>query len=156
MCNRLPLIGVIGAGECSDEVKNNAYLVGKTIAENGGIMVCGGLGGVMEAAAKGAKENSGITIGILPSVEKSNANKFIDIVIPTGMGKARNIIIVNMADALVALPGKYGTLTEIAFALHMNKPIISVSSWSFDEQIIQNQNPVEAVHMVMKLIGAVS
>lgn len=155
MSNRLPLIGVIGGGECSDEIKNDAYLVGKTIAENGGIVVCGGLSGVMEAVAKGAKENSGITIGILPSEKKSEANEFIDIIIPTGMGKARNVILVNTADALVALPGKYGTLTEIAFALHMNKPIISVSSFSFDDQIIQNQNPVEAVHAIMKLIGVV-
>jgi len=103
---RKPIIGIIGAGECSKEQQEMAYEAGKRIAEKGGIVVCGGLGGIMEGAARGARAAGGMTLGIIPSSQKDDANEYIDIVIPTGLGEARNLLVVRTADALIAFPGK--------------------------------------------------
>jgi len=148
---RKPVIAVIGAGECSKKLKDMAADVGRYIAENGGVLVCGGLGGTMEGAARGAKEAGGTTIGIIPTDNKSDANEFIDYVIATGIGHARNILVVNSADAIVALPGKYGTLSEMAFALNSGKPIVSVSAWKLGDEIRQVEDPIEAAKIALEM-----
>ncbi len=148
---RKPVIAVIGAGKCSKKLRDMAFEVGKYVAEEGGIIVCGGLGGIMEGAARGAREAGGITIGILPTDQKEDANEFIDFVIPTGFGEARNIMVVRAADAVVAFPGKFGTLTEMAFALHAKKPVVSVKAWRLSDEIHQVESPLEAAELAMKL-----
>ena len=129
------IIGVIGAGKCSRKLEEQAYDVGAAIASHNAILVCGGRGGVMEAAARGAKDNAGVTIGILPGNTKEQANPNIDIIIPTGIGEARNVVVVNTADALIAMHGRYGTITEIAFALKSGKPVISPFVWTIFPEI---------------------
>jgi uncharacterized protein (TIGR00725 family) len=121
---RKPIIGVIGAGDALQEQCDLAYEIGKLIALRGASLVCGGLGGVMEAAGRGASEHNGLVIGILPGNQKSDANPFIDIAIPTGMGNARNLLVVKSSDVIIALPGSYGTLSEIALALNENKTVV--------------------------------
>lgn len=123
-------IAVIGSSEdISEEIFNLAYNTGKLIALSGNMLICGGQGGVMEAAAKGALENDGITVGILPSYDISSANPFIDIRIATGMNHGRNIVVVASADAVIAIGGGPGTLSEIAFATRLQKKIIGLQTW---------------------------
>src|SRR5437867_1865567 len=110
-------IGVMGAGECSPEIFCQAEQVGKLIAQHGAILICGGRGGVMEAAAKGAKATGGVTVGILPESDDSGANPYIDIPIVTGMGNGRNVINILSSQVIIAISGGYGTLSEIALAL---------------------------------------
>lgn len=148
---RTPMIAVIGAGKCSKKLRDMAGVVGKYIAEQGAVLVCGGMGGIMEGAAQGAKEGGGTTIGILPTENRADANPHIDYVIPTGFGEARNIMVVRTADVVVAFPGKYGTLTEMAFALLVEKPVISISAWKLGDEIIQMDDPLEAAKMAVKL-----
>ena len=148
---RKPVIAIIGAGKCSKKLYDMAAEIGRYVAENGGVVLCGGLGGIMDGAARGAKEAGGTTIGIIPSENKADANQFIDYVIPTGFGQARNVLVVRAADAIIALPGKYGTLSEMAFALVSGKPIISVQAWKLGEEIQQVEDPLEAAKIAMEL-----
>ena len=148
---RKPVIAVIGAGKCSKKMKDAAAEVGRYVAEHGGMIVCGGLGGIMEGAARGAREAGGTVIGILPGESAADANEFVDIVIPTGMGEARNILVIRTADVVIAFPGKYGTLTEMAFARLFEKPLISVQAWKLGEEVTQVEDPVEAAKLAMKL-----
>ena len=124
-----PLIGIIGAGTCGPEIHDLAFDVGAQLAQRHYTLICGGRGGVMAAACKGAKQHQGSTIGILPGPDASEANPWVDIVIPTGMGDARNLIIVRSAAALIAVSGEYGTLSEIAFSLKLKKPIVGLRTW---------------------------
>ena len=124
MASRKIIIGIIGGAETSQENYRLAYDVGKYIAGNGAILACGGLSGTMEAASKGAFDNSGCVIGFLPGGEKSEANAYVHIAIPTGLGIARNILVVRASDALIAFPGSYGTLSEIALALNLGKTVV--------------------------------
>jgi len=120
-------IAVIGTdGEIPERVRRIAENVGREIAKSDCILVCGGRGGVMEAACKGAKEAGGLTVGILPALEKSGANKFLDVVMTTSFGYARNALVVSAADAVIAIHGSIGTLSEIALALNYGKPVIAV------------------------------
>ncbi len=121
-------IAVVGGGDCGPEVRAQARHLGRLLAEQGHTVLCGGLGGVMEAVCCGAKEAGGLTVGILPA-EKEDANRCVGIAIATGMGHARNAIVVKSADAVIALPGEHGTLSEIALALKMGKPVVSLGSW---------------------------
>ncbi|MFQ5454563.1 MAG: TIGR00725 family protein [Candidatus Zixiibacteriota bacterium] len=155
MPDRKPIIAVVGAGKCSKKLKDMAAEVGHYVAENGGVIVCGGLGGIMEGAARGAKEAGGITIGILPTTNKEDANEYIDYIIPTGFGEARNIMVVRTADVVIAFPGKYGTLSEMAFTLQAQKPLISVNAWKLGDDITQTNSPVEAAKMALKLAGEI-
>lgn len=123
------IIGVIGGHSCSAKTAKLARELGKEIAKLGAILVCGGLSGVMEAAAQGAKENGGITVGLLPGADKGNANKFIDIPLATGLGYTRNTLVATASDIIIALPGEYGTLSEIGFALNAKKPVVGIGSW---------------------------
>jgi len=149
--SRKTIIAVVGAGKCSKKLRDMAYQVGKYVAEHGGVVVCGGLGGIMEGVAKGVREAGGVTIGILPSENKEDANEYIDYVIPTGFGEARNIMVVRTADAVVAFPGKYGTLSEMAFALNARKPLIAINAWKLGNEIEQIDDPIEAARRAMEL-----
>lgn len=142
-------IGVIGAGDCSDDVCKLAEEVGERIAKAGAVLVCGGLGGVMEAASKGAKKQGGITIGILPGIDKDHANPYIDFPLVTGLGEGRNLLVVRNSDALIAFPGEFGTLSEIAFSLKLGKPMVGLSTWEVSERIIQAKNAQEAVSIAL-------
>ncbi|MCP4685553.1 MAG: TIGR00725 family protein [bacterium] len=148
---RKPIIAIIGASKCSKKLRDMAAVVGKYVAENEGVVVCGGMGGIMEGAARGAKEAGGTTIGILPTADRADANEYIDYAIPTGFGEARNILVVRTADAVLAFPGKFGTLSEMAFALQARKPVISISAWKLGDEIIQMEDPLEAAEKAMAL-----
>jgi uncharacterized protein (TIGR00725 family) len=119
----------MGAGECSAEIFSQAEEVGRMIAQQGAILICGGRGGVMEAAAKGAKAANGVTVGILPESDDSGAN-FIDIPIVTGMGDGRNVINILSSQVIIAISGGYGTLSEIALALKSRTPVVALHSWN--------------------------
>ncbi len=123
------IVGVIGAADASIEQKNDAQEVGKLIAENEWILVNGGLEGVMEASAKGATQAGGEVVGILPTPQTSSANSYVTIPIATNMGHARNIIIAHTAQALIAIGGSEGTLSEIAIARKLGKPVFGINSW---------------------------
>ncbi|MBN1755595.1 TIGR00725 family protein [bacterium] len=144
-----PRIGIIGGSIADENIIKVAEKVGELVARSGGILVCGGLGGVMEAAARGAKRKGGFTIGILPSPNPNDGNFFIDLPIPSGMGEARNTIIVNTADAFIAIDGSYGTLSEIAFALNARKLVVGIDTWQV-EGIVPISKPEEAVEYIFK------
>jgi uncharacterized protein (TIGR00725 family) len=139
-------IAVVGGGVCSPEVGEMAGRLGRLLAEKGHILICGGLGGVMEAVCRGAREAGGVTLGILPG-EKRDANPYVSIAVATGMGHARNVIIIKSSDAVIALPGEHGTLSEIALALKMNRPVISLGSWDIAGTIKAN-DPDEALEIL--------
>jgi uncharacterized protein (TIGR00725 family) len=145
-------ISVIGTGTCTAGTAVLAYEVGKHIAKNNCVLLCGGLGGVMEHAARGAKDNGGHTIGILPGFEISDANPYIDIAIPTGLSHARNILVVRSGMACIAVEGSYGTLSEIAIALKLEKPVIGLNTWDIAPEIIKAKNPEDAVNKAIELI----
>jgi uncharacterized protein (TIGR00725 family) len=148
------MIAVCGAGEGGPELMARAEAVGRAVAEAGAVLVCGGLGGVMSAAAKGAKLAGGRTVGILPGPDRNSANPWIEIAVPTDMGHARNAIIVRAADAVIAVGGEYGTLSEIALALKMGKPVISLGSWQVTRDILPAPDPAAAVKLALKKISA--
>ncbi|MCK5484617.1 MAG: TIGR00725 family protein [Desulfobacterales bacterium] len=142
-------IGVIGAGNCNENVAMIAEEVGREIAKRGAVLICGGLGGVMQAAARGAKQEGGTTIGILPGDNREDANPYIDIVILSAMGHARNAIIAQSCDALIAIDGEYGTLSEIALSLKMGKTVVVLESkWEIDGTMVA-KNAQEAVEMAL-------
>ncbi len=149
MCEKI--IGVIGGHACTKEVDQIAHNLGKNLAKVGYKIVCGGLGGVMKAVCQGAKEEDGVTIGIIPSYNKKDANKYVDIVIPTGLGYARNVLVVQTADIIIALPGEYGTLSEIAYALQFKKSVISLGGWDIPG-VIKVKSVEEAMDKLMSEI----
>ena len=145
------LIGVIGGHSCNKKAAKLATELGREIAKLGAILVCGGLGGIMEAAAKGAKQNGGVTVGILPGEDKRDANKFIDIPIATGLGYTRNTLVTTASDIIIALEGRYGTLSEIGFALNAKKPVIGLGSWKLDG-VIQATSVKKTVEILKEII----
>ena len=151
-------IAIIGSGQCSAPEAELAEAVGRQLARRGATLVCGGLGGVMEAACKGASSEGGVTIGILPGDNYHAANPYVQIPIVTGMGYARNIAVVKSAQAVIAIGGSYGTLSEISHALQSGIPVIGLNTWSLsrngqpDNSIIPAQNPTEAVNKALDLI----
>jgi uncharacterized protein (TIGR00725 family) len=146
-------IGVIGAGTCSSETRALAEAVGRELAKKGAVLLCGGLGGVMEAAACGAKLEGGTTIGILPGTCREDANPWIEISVVSGMGHARNALIAQSSDALIAVSGEYGTLSEIALGLKMGKPVIVLDcKWEI-EGTYRAKSPQEAVELAFELTG---
>jgi len=146
-------IGVIGAGNAKEEITLLAYAVGAEIARAGAVLVCGGLGGVMEAAARGARKAGGHTVGILPGPDRSAANSSIEITIPTDMGHARNAVVVHASDALIAVGGAYGTLSEIALALKMGKIVVGLQSWEIPGILVVQDAP-EALRVVLSQLTA--
>lgn len=144
-------IAVIGGSNPSKQGKRWAFEVGYEIAKRQAILVCGGLGGIMEEACRGAKSAAGITVGILPGNRFKEANPYIDIPIVTGMGYARNVLVVKSSQAVIAIEGSYGTLSEIAYALNFGLPVIGLETWRIQRQdheqppIYYTQNAIEAV-----------
>ena len=147
-----PIIAVIGAGECTERVYQLAETAGKRLAEAGYDIVCGGLGGVMEAVCKGAQNAGAKTIGILPGDDILMANAYVDIPVATGMGIGRNIIIIRTAQAVLAIDGSFGTLSEIAYALQMQKPVIGIDTWEVSDKIIQVANIDQAINELAKQV----
>ena len=126
---REKVVGVIGGHKCTDEVEQLALNLGKKLAKVVNYIVSGGLSGTMSAVCQGFKAGGGTTIGILPTYNKDDANEFVDIALPTGMGLARNVLVVKGADVVIALPGEAGTLSEIAYCLQLGVPVVSLHSW---------------------------
>ncbi len=150
-------ISLIGASKCGKDLYKLAYDVGREIAKRKAILICGGLGGVMDASAKGAKEVGGMTVGILPGDTRIGASKYLNVSLPTGMGEARNVLVIKAADVVIAIGGEYGTLSEIAHALKMNIPVVGLKTWDIgkDEfgvsRIIKVDDPISAVEKAYKL-----
>ena len=138
-------VGVIGAGQCSEKIYELAREVGRGIGRKGWYLLCGGLSGVMEGAARGCSEVGGTTIGLLPGLERTLANPFIKIAIPTGLGEGRNLLIVRASDVLIAVAGGYGTLSEIALSLKTGKRVIGLETWRNIEGIQHVATPEEAI-----------
>ena len=138
-------VGVIGAGQCSEKIYELAREVGRGIGRKGWYLLCGGLSGVMEGAARGCSEVGGTTIGLLPGLERTLANPFIKIAIPTGLGEGRNLLIVRASDLLIAVAGGYGTLSEIALSLKTGKRVIGLETWRNIEGIQHVATPEEAI-----------
>ena len=159
MPKELVFIGVIGGSEVSKEAYRLAEEVGRDIAKRGAVLICGGMQGVMEAACKGASESGGLTIGILPGDKRAQANRYVQIPIVTGIGYARNVAVVRSSQAVIAIDGSYGTLTEIGYALQAGIPVIGLGTWSLaingkaDKNIIAAKNAKDAVAKAMKLIS---
>jgi uncharacterized protein (TIGR00725 family) len=149
-----PYIGVIGAGLPAARAADlhAAEAVGRGVARGGGVVVCGGLGGVMEAACRGARSAGGLTIGLLPGTDRSAANPFVEVAIPTGLGELRNGLVVRTADALIAIGGEWGTLSEIALAAKAGKPVVGVDTWDLGRDEIEVvSDPAEAVARALAL-----
>lgn len=150
-------MGILGPNSVTDEYYQLGVEVGRQIAESGAILFCGGLGGMMRAAAEGAKTAGGQTVGILPGGDKTSANEFIDIAIPTDLGAYRNALLVRSCDAVIAIHGAYGTLSEIAFALRLGVPVVGLDTWEvhrdgqLDPGIHVAHSAEEAVKLAIKL-----
>ncbi|MEO0097415.1 MAG: TIGR00725 family protein [candidate division WOR-3 bacterium] len=144
-------VGVIGTSNPTKEIYQLAYKAGREIGKRKWILICGGLEGVMEAVAKGAKEEGGLTIGILPNNDKSFANPYIDIPIATGLNEARNLAIVLSSDVIIAIGKGYGTLSEIAFALKYNKKVFGLKTWNKDLPIIKVKSIKDLINKILNL-----
>ncbi len=155
MSNDTLLISVIGAGKCDEKTYALAEQAGRELALRGAMVVCGGLGGVMEAVCKGAKGAGGRTIGILPGADHREANAYVDVPIVTGLGEARNVIVARTGRAVIAIGGEYGTLSEIAFALKFGIPVVSLDTWQLARGgkilsgIVEASNAKQAVELAL-------
>ncbi|TCJ16885.1 TIGR00725 family protein [Rubrobacter taiwanensis] len=146
-----PYISVVGSGTASGELYGLAREVGRLVAGAGGIVVCGGLGGVMEAAARGAAEAGGPSIGILPDEDRRRANPYLSYSVPTGTGQARNLAVVCSGDAVIAVGGEYGTLSEIGLARKAGRPVVVLRSWDLGGHVAVAGTPEEAVEAALRL-----
>ena len=152
-------IAVCGPGEANDQEAAWAEEVGRLIAQAGAVLVCGGLGGVMDAAARGAESVGGVSVGLLPGEERDEAGPHLTVAVPTGLGEARNALVVRAADAVLAISGEFGTLSEIALALKMGKPVVGLSTWELSkggrpvDAIVRADSPEEAVRAALDAIG---
>ena len=149
------IISVIGAHDTEQRVEQLAHDIGKIVAKVGAILVCGGLEGVMEAAAKGCQQAGGTTIGLLPGTNKADANQYIEIALPTSIGYARNAMVACCADIIVALPGSHGTSCEISYGLVYKKPVIDLGRWD-RKGMIRVKNLKEAEVKIKELIREIS
>jgi uncharacterized protein (TIGR00725 family) len=148
---RKKIVGVIGGHNCTKEVEELAHNLGENLTKVVQVLVSGGLSGTMKAVCQGFQSSGGITVGIIPSYNKKDANEFVDIAIPTGMGLARNVLVVKAADVVIALPGEAGTLSEIAYCLQFGIPVISLNSWDI-AGLIKVKTVKEAVEQVELLL----
>jgi uncharacterized protein (TIGR00725 family) len=152
-------VGVVGAGVASADEERAAHAVGLLLAAAGYAVVCGGLDGVMAAACRGAKEAGGTTIGILPGDDRLDANAWVDVAIPSGMGEARNALVVRASEAVIAIGGEFGTLSEIALALKLGRPVVGITTWKLereglnDDPVLRAGTPEDAVKLVRERIG---
>ncbi len=153
-------LGVVGAGAPDPHTDDVAERIGADIARAGAVLVCGGLGGVMAAACRGAAGAGGMTIGILPGADRSEANDWVGVPIATGLGEARNAVVVRACDALIAVGGEYGTLSEVGFALKLGRPVVGVGTWRLwrpdgtEDTAVVPSGPEEAVELALSLIAA--
>jgi uncharacterized protein (TIGR00725 family) len=152
------IVGVVGGSRVDKETAEMAYDVGKLLAEKEALVVCGGLGGVMEAVCQGVADGNGVSVGILPTDDTSEANYYVSVPIATGMGNARNFIIARTAEVLIAIGGSYGTLSEIAIGLNLGKPVIALNTWEIDKAgfvdtdlFIRAKNAEDAVTKALNL-----
>ncbi len=158
MMGKKRLIAVIGGSQASKQEIKTAEDVGRELAKRGAAVVCGGLGGVMEAACRGASSEGGITIGILPGENRHDANQYVQIPIVTGMGYARNVAVVKSAQAVIAIGGSYGTLSEIGHAIQSGIPVIGIDTWSLSKggkinsSITPAESATDAVEKAFDLI----
>ncbi len=157
-----PRIGVMGPGKCTEKIWDFAYRVGQEIGRRGGILICGGRGGVMEAAAKGAQESGALTVGILPGAQSAEANAYIDLPIVTDMGNARNAINVLSSQVIIAIEGGYGTLSEIGLAFKVGTPVIGLETWKLTppagspvSSVLEAATPEEAVSLAFSLASKI-
>lgn len=154
------IIGVIGGTACSAEEYATSEEVGRLLAKAGATVICGGYGGVMEAASKGASEEGGTVIGLLSGTDRFGASPYLTVALATGLGEARNAVIARSADALIAVGGEYGTLSEIAFSLKIGKPVYGIGTWEFARSGIKDgkmkvcQSAPEAVSEALSLASA--
>jgi len=155
------IVGVIGSSKAEPELLKLAEEVGAEIARNGAAVVCGGLSGVMEAVCRGARKEGGLTIGIIPSDDKRDANPYVQIPIVTGMGMGRNVMLVKTADVLIAVGGEFGTLSEIAHALNIGKRVIGLRTWKLEKahtrdipNLVEVDTPKKAVELALEAISA--
>jgi hypothetical protein len=143
-------IGVIGGSNCTAKQAEAAHRVGELVAQRGGILVCGGMGGVMEAACRGAAGSGGITVGILPGNSAREGNRYLTVPVITGMGYARNALVVMTSQALIAIGGKYGTLSELAYAAQFGVPVFGLSTWKVRMPVRHVRTPAEAVRLAFE------
>jgi uncharacterized protein (TIGR00725 family) len=146
-------VAVVGSGTASGQVYEQARKVGKLIAERGAILVCGGLSGVMEAAARGATEAGGTAIGILPGEDRSGQNKYLTYSVATGVGQARNLAVVCSGDVVIAVGGEYGTLSEVGLARKVGRRVVVLEGWDLGEHVSVASSPGEAVAAAFGLLG---
>ena len=149
--SRTPYIAVVGPGEAAPEVLHSAEEVGAGLAAAGAVVVTGGLGGVMEAACRGARSRRGRTLGILPGDDRDAANGWVEIAVPTGMGELRNGLVVRAADAVVAIGGGHGTLSEIALALKLGRPVVGLGTWEV-HGVDHVSTPEDALALIASLL----
>jgi uncharacterized protein (TIGR00725 family) len=154
---RAPYLAVIGSGMADPERDGQAEEVGREVARRGAVLVCGGLGGVMDAACRGAREAGGVTVGLLPGADRVGASAHLAVALPTGMGELRNGLIVRAADAVIAVGGEYGTLAEIGFALKLGRPVVGLATWELRrrgrtvEAVVTADDPAGAVDRALDL-----
>ncbi|HYT05773.1 MAG TPA: TIGR00725 family protein [Gemmatimonadales bacterium] len=149
--SRGPLIAVVGGSTCSTEEAEWAAAVGRLLATAGAVLLCGGLGGVMEAAARGARQAGGLTVGILPGSDPADANPHIDVALPTGMGEMRNALLVRAAGAVIAIGGGWGTLSEIALAQRIQTPVVGLhDAFTSALDMPRVQRPEDAVRWALE------
>jgi uncharacterized protein (TIGR00725 family) len=141
-------VAVVGPGEASPAETESAELVGRGLGQRGDVLVCGGLGGVMAAACRGAAHAGGTTVGILPGTERAAGNEWLTVAIPTGLGELRNGLVIRAADAVIAIGGAYGTLSEVALALKTGVPVVGLRTWQIEgiETVDSPEQALEAIH----------
>jgi uncharacterized protein (TIGR00725 family) len=148
-----PYVSVVGSGTATGDLYEKARAVGRLIAERGGILVCGGLSGVMEAAARGATEAGGAAVGILPDEDRRRQNIYLTYSLATGTGQARNLAVVCSGDVVIAVGGEYGTLSEIGLARKVGRPVVVLEGWDLGEHVTVAPSPLAAVEAAFELIG---
>jgi uncharacterized protein (TIGR00725 family) len=146
-------VAVVGSGVATDELYEKAREVGRLIAERGATVVCGGLSGVMEAAARGATEAGGMVIGILPDEDRRRQNGYLTYSVATGVGQARNLAVVCSGDVIIAVGGEYGTLSEIGLARKVGRPVVVLEGWDLGEHVSAASSPKEAIEAAFRLLG---
>ena len=147
-----PYVAVVGPGDADAAAERDAETAGRVLAEHGAVVVCGGLGGVMEAACRGAQQAGGTTVALLPGHDRTAANPYVSVAIPTGLGELRNGLIVRAVDAVIAVGGAYGTLSELALALKAGTPAVGLRSWELPD-LIAVDTPAEAVARALDAVA---
>lgn len=154
-----PYVAVCGGGAFEEGAAAAAEGVGTELARRGAIVLCGGLGGVMEAVCRGVRAEGGLSVGLLPEADRAAANAFVDVALPTGLGEMRNMLLVRASDVVIAISGEFGTLSEVAFALRLGIPVVGLDTWELankgrrDDPIIRAQDATDAVEKAFAALG---